>query len=114
VLIVDDHPTFRRFARQLLEEAGFVVVGEAADGADAIRAARELRPDAVLLDVLLPDTSGLEVAATLAGSTCAPVVVLTSSRDADDFGAALTEAPARSFIHKSALTSAAFAAALEP
>ena len=66
MLIVDDHPTFRQFARRLLEEAGFAVVGEAVDGACAIEAARELQPTAVLLDVLLPDVSGLDVAAVLA------------------------------------------------
>src|SRR4051812_47676121 len=55
VLIVDDHPGFRRFARRLLEEAGFAVVGEAADGASGMAAARDLAPTAVLLDVMLPD-----------------------------------------------------------
>lgn len=113
VLIVDDHPTFRKFARRLLEDAGFAVVGEARDGAAAIDAARELRPEAVLLDVLLPDTSGLEVAATLAESNGAPAVVLTSSRSADDLGVALSETPARAFIPKAAFTGAAFAAAVE-
>ena len=58
VLIVDDHPTFRRFARRLLQDEGFVVVGEAGDGASALDAVRELRPEVVLLDVMLPDVSG--------------------------------------------------------
>ena len=109
VLIVDDHPTFRKFARRLLEEAGFAVVGEANDGAAAIEAARELRPSAVLLDVLLPDRSGLEVAATLAGTSDAPTVVLTSSRSARDLGLALDEAPAHGFIPKAGFTGSAFA-----
>jgi DNA-binding NarL/FixJ family response regulator len=109
VLIVDDHPTFRRFARRLLERSGFSVVGEAGDGAAAIRAVRELRPEAVLLDVLLPDRSGLNVAAELAGEDDAPVVVLTSSRSAQDLGVAVREAPARGFIPKASLTGAAFA-----
>ena len=65
VLVVDDHPTFRRFARQMLEEAGFAVVGEAADGAAALAQARELEPDVVLLDVLLPDISGIQLAHAL-------------------------------------------------
>ena len=109
VLIVDDHPTFRRFARRLLEAAGFDVVGEAIDGAGAIEAVRELKPAAVLLDVLLPDVSGLAVAAELAESGGGPAVVLTSSRSARDLGVALTEAPARGFIPKASFTGAAFA-----
>jgi CheY-like chemotaxis protein len=78
VLIVDDHPTFRKFARRLLEHAGYEVVGEAEDGAAAIEAARALRPMAVLLDVLLPDISGFAVADELAGTLAGGSVVLTS------------------------------------
>ena len=109
VLIVDDHPTFRKFARRLLEQFGFVVVGEAADAAGALTATRELHPEAVLLDVLLPDGSGLEVAARLAAAGHPPAVVLTSSRSAGDLGVALAEAPARGFIPKASFTGAAFA-----
>ncbi len=109
VLIVDDHPTFRKFARRLLEQAGFDVVGEAADAAAAITATRELRPQAVLLDVLLPDRSGIDVAAELSGADQAPAVVLTSSRSARDLGVALREASARGFIPKASFTGAAFA-----
>jgi DNA-binding NarL/FixJ family response regulator len=112
VLIVDDHPTFRKFARRLLEEAGFAVVGEARDGAAALEAARELHPAAVLLDVLLPDRSGFEVADELAETRDAPTVVLTSSRSARDLGMALDEAPARGFIPKAGFTGAAFAEVL--
>jgi DNA-binding NarL/FixJ family response regulator len=114
VLIVDDHPTFRRFARRLLEQAGFEVVGEAADGAAAIEAARHLGPQAVLLDVILPDRSGLDIAAELAAAHDAPAVVLTSSRAADDLGAALDEAPKTGFILKSAFSGRAFADLVEP
>jgi DNA-binding NarL/FixJ family response regulator len=106
VLVVDDHPTFRRFARQLLEEAGYTVVGEAADGASAVEAARLLEPEIVLLDVLLPDVSGLAVAEALAALSPTPHVVLVSSRSAADFGAALDGARARRFVAKHELTSA--------
>jgi CheY-like chemotaxis protein len=83
VLIVDDHPSFRRFARRLFEEAGFAVVGEASDGRSAVRSVQELRPDLVLLDVMLPDMSGIDVADALPPATS---VLLVSSRSLDDLG----------------------------
>lgn len=112
VLIVDDHATFRRFARRVLEQAGYSVVGEAGDGAAALDAARRLRPAAILLDVLLPDCSGLQVAAELASGADAPAVVLTSSRSAHDLGVALREAPSRGFIPKAGFSGPAFGALL--
>lgn len=104
VLIVDDHPTFRRFARRLLEEGGFTVVGEAVDARSAIAAADSLRPEVVLLDVLLPDGSGLSVARDLATRPSPPVVLLTSSRSEGDLGPALHEVPARGFVPKAQLS----------
>jgi CheY-like chemotaxis protein len=83
VLIVDDHAGFRRQARRLFEHAGFIVVGEVGDGRSAIAAAEELRPDLVLLDVMLPDMSGLEVAHLLPDAL---PILLVSSRSADDLG----------------------------
>ena len=66
ILIVDDHAGFRHQARALLEADGFVVIGEADDGATGLAAARTLRPDLVLLDIGLPDIEGFEVARELA------------------------------------------------
>ena len=113
VLIVDDHPSFRRFARRLLEAAGFAVVNEAESGASALAAVRTLRPDVVLLDVLLPDTTGFELAEALSVDPTGPVVVLTSSRSADDFDTALARSRARGFIAKRDLTAASFTAIVE-
>jgi CheY-like chemotaxis protein len=113
VLVVDDHPSFRKFARRLLESAGFAVVDEASDGASAIAAVRALHPDVVLLDVLLPDTTGFEVAETLSVEATAPVIVLTSSRSAADLSASLARSSARGFIAKRDLTAASFAALVE-
>lgn len=109
VLIVDDHGDFRASARAMLEGEGFRVVGEAADGSEAVRAAVSLAPDIVLLDVQLPGEDGFAVAERLAATQRAPAVVLISSRDAGAYGARLAGAPACGFIPKWALSGAALA-----
>lgn len=67
VLLVDDHPSLRAGVRRSLEGAGIDVVAEASTAADATRLAAELAPDVVVLDVDLPDGSGVDVAAALRG-----------------------------------------------
>jgi two-component system response regulator EvgA len=100
ILIVDDHPSCRAAFRVVLENDGFEVVGEAGDGASAVAAAEELQPEVVLLDVQLPDTDGFAVAAELTKNGSGPQIVLTSSRDAVDFGPLIAESGARGFIPK--------------
>lgn len=104
VLIVDDHAGFRSWTRSLLETEGFLVVGETADGTSAVTAARDLRPDLVLLDVMLPDVSGFEVARRLAALASPPTVVLVSTREAADFGDVIGHCSAIGFISKPDLT----------
>jgi DNA-binding NarL/FixJ family response regulator len=113
VLIVDDHPSFRGTARALLESEGFDVVGEAADGASAIEAAMLLHPDVVLLDVHLPDINGFKVAATLTKNGEPFAIVMTSSRDARDFGPLVELSGARGFIAKAELSGATLSALIE-
>jgi DNA-binding NarL/FixJ family response regulator len=112
VLIVDDHPSFRATARTLLEAEGFLVVDEAADGAEALAKTKELRPDLVLLDVQLPDLDGFEVARRLAENGSSPAIVLVSSRDAADYGELVDACGARGFVPKGELTGAALRALL--
>lgn len=112
VLIVDDHPGFRAMARVLLEAHGFRNVGEAADGRTALAAAAVSTPDLVLVDIQLPDIDGFEVARRLQELDPGPIVVLTSTRDACDYGRRLREPGIRAFIPKSKLTSADIGAML--
>jgi DNA-binding NarL/FixJ family response regulator len=112
VLIVDDHEPFRAVARELLERAGYVVAGEAVDAAGAIAAVAADAPDAVLLDVQLPDRDGFWVARALTADG-GPAVVLISSRAAEDYGRRIETCGARGFIAKSRLSAAAFAALVE-
>ena len=107
VLIVDDHAGFRATARRLLESEGYAVVGEAEDGAAALAAVAELRPDVVLLDVQLPDTDGFEVSSRLTDLGDPPAVILVSSRDGDDYGSLAGDSGARGFLAKSDLSGAA-------
>lgn len=113
MVIVDDHPGFRRSARRLLAAEGFDVVGESVDGESAVWMVRRLRPQVVLLDVLLPDMDGFQVAERIAGQDHAPCVVLTSSRDAGEFTTRLGCTAARGFLAKSELSGDAVRALME-
>ncbi|MDM4762562.1 response regulator transcription factor [Galbitalea sp. SE-J8] len=82
VLLVDDHPLFRRGLAYLLSGEGFEIVGEAASGTEAVEAARELAPDLVVLDLGLPELHGIRaMGRILAESPGVRVVVLTMFDD---------------------------------
>ena len=104
ILIVDDHPSFLAAARLLLETEGFVVVGVATDGESAVAEVLRLAPDVVLLDVRLPDIDGFEVAARLRAAGTPSAIVLTSSRDASDFGPLIADSGAHGFVSKPELS----------
>ena len=111
ILIVDDNERFRIRVRRLLEAAGYTVVGEAEDGESALEAVRRDRPDVVLLDMRLPDMSGLAVAERLAREPHAPAVVITTTYDPDDFGEP-GSLSVRGIVPKSELSAETLAAAL--
>ncbi|HXV57700.1 MAG TPA: response regulator transcription factor [Gaiellaceae bacterium] len=85
MLLVDDHDLFRTGLRSLLEEQGIQVVGEAENGRAALRLVAELAPDVVIMDLKMPELTGVETTRQI--STIAPlsrVVVLTISADDED------------------------------
>jgi DNA-binding NarL/FixJ family response regulator len=104
VIVVDDHPGFRRCAKALLTAEGFDVVGEAADGASGLAAAAELVPDLVVLDVQLPGLDGFEIARRLLAAQPDVRVVLVSSRDRSQYGSLIEECGALGFVSKGDLS----------
>jgi response regulator NasT len=78
VLIAEDEALIRLDLKEMLEEEGYTVVGEAGDGQQAVEQARELRPDLVILDIQMPVLDGLSAAEQIAGARIAPVIVLTA------------------------------------
>ena len=89
-LVVDDHDVFRRGLVRLLEQEGIDVVGEASGGRAAIRLTAELRPEVVLMDLSMPDVSGLEATRSIIESgSSAHVVILTIDDDAESIIEAL-------------------------
>lgn len=107
VLIVDDDCCFREIARALLAVGGFDVVGEAGSGAAALAAARDLRPDVVLLDVQLPDADGFAIARSLTQAEDGPCVVLCSARAAQDYDCGGDRCGASRFLTKADLSAGA-------
>jgi two-component system nitrate/nitrite response regulator NarL len=101
VLIVDDHTLFRSGVKLLLQRhEGFEVVGEAGDGLEGVKRAKQLKPDVVLLDLHMPGTSGLEAVPLLREEVPqAQVIMLTVSEDAEDLLEAL-RAGARGYLLK--------------
>lgn len=92
VVLVDDHHFFREGLRGMLAEAGIAIVGEASDGARVVRLVRELSPDVVVLDLKMPNVSGMEALRQIvAASPDTGIVVLTVSAEAGDAIEALVE-----------------------
>jgi DNA-binding NarL/FixJ family response regulator len=112
VLLVDDNAGFRSRARRVLEADGFTVVAEASDGGSALESASRHRPAVVLLDVKLPDMSGLDVAERLASEPDPPAVVLTSTYDVADLGERVATCGARGFVPKAEFSGEAVSALL--
>lgn len=83
VLVAEDEALIRLDLVEMLREEGYAVVGEAADGEQAVSMAEELRPDLVILDVKMPKMDGIDAAAKITGDRIAPVVILTAFSQRD-------------------------------
>lgn len=114
VLVVDDDPAFRRLAQRILETFGLSVAGEADTAAAAISVAGALRPDAVLVDVGLPDRNGLALAGELVALPWRPRVVLTSSNPEAATATEVRRSGADAFVPKNELPGAALKDLLGP
>jgi CheY-like chemotaxis protein len=107
-LIVDDSAFFQKAATSLLQGEGVTVVGVASFIVDALRQVRELRPDVVLVDIMLGRESGLDLARRLAEADPdgpdAPAVILISTHAEAEFADLIAETPAAGFLSKSQLS----------
>jgi two-component system, NarL family, nitrate/nitrite response regulator NarL len=113
IVIVDDNAGFRASARRVLEDEGYRVLAEAADGSSGLQAALEAHPEVALIDVQLPDIDGFEVASRLLALDPGLVIVLVSSRDRSQYGSRVEASGARGFITKGELSGPALERLLE-
>jgi DNA-binding NarL/FixJ family response regulator len=113
-LLVDDNDAFLKAATVLLQREGLTVVGVASNSAEALRQARALRPDVILVDIGLGDESGFDLARLLAqgeqgGSA---EVILISARAETDYTELIAQSPAAGFLVKSELSAQAISRVL--
>jgi DNA-binding NarL/FixJ family response regulator len=99
-LLVDDNEAFLEAASALLEREGMTIAGIASNAAGALRQARALRPDVILVDVGLGDESGFDLARQLAQDSQRVPVILISARSEADYAEPITDSPAAGFLPK--------------
>ncbi len=112
-VIIDDSASFLEVACELLRQEGLDVVGVASSGSETIRQVRELRPDVVLLDIVLGEESGFDVARALHADSAPGKVILISTRAEEDFAELIAQCPAAGFVPKSELSAEAIRRVLE-
>lgn len=114
ILVVDDHAAFRRsLAEFLRSQAEIELVGEAANGREAIEQADRLRPDLILMDVSMPAMSGYDATRIIKGRLPETRVVILSSHSGEVYRSAARESNADGYIEKSAMKSG-LSSLLEP
>lgn len=100
ILVVDDALFMRNMLRGIFESAGHQVVGEAADGAEAVEQYRALRPDLVMMDIVMPNMTGIEALREITGADPDACVVMCSALGQDALVMEAVQAGARDFIVK--------------
>ena len=113
ILIADDHPMFRQGLRSLLEREGFEVVGEAADGHEAARLARQLNPSIAVLDLGMPSLNGIEAARDIYKRAPGTQVVLLTMYEDDAYVLEALRAGIRGYVLKAQAASDLLAAIRE-
>jgi two-component system, NarL family, nitrate/nitrite response regulator NarL len=104
-LLVDDNDAFVEIARRVLDPNGVRVTGTASNIAEAVLRVSKLRPDIVLIDVMLGDENGFDLARRLATHDArGPAVIMISSSAEDDYSELMAESPALGFLPKAELT----------
>jgi DNA-binding NarL/FixJ family response regulator len=106
ILIVDDSHHFLNAARGALEQDGITIVGVASTSAEALRLAKELCPDGILVDIDLGDESGLDLAREFASMDAAPVVLISAYPESD-LADLIATCPVVGFVSKSELSASA-------
>jgi DNA-binding NarL/FixJ family response regulator len=102
VLLVDDHSLVRRGFRRILEdESDLAVVGEASDGAEAVRVAKELRPQVIVMDCALPNVNGLDATRKILSANPATAVLMLSMHSEETWVHQALDAGARGYLLKS-------------
>ena len=105
VLIVDDQEPFRMAARMVVEATdGFEVVGESPTGEDSVEAAKDLKPDLVLMDVNLPGINGLDATRQILSQSNSVVILLLSTYEEEEYAPRAAECGASAYIPKSSFS----------
>ena len=113
-LVVDDNASFIEAATTLLEREGLTVVGAASSIAEALTRVQELRPDVVLVDIMLGLESGFSLARQLGQADLGAQIILISTHAESDFAELIDQSPAVGFLSKSDLSAAAIRACARP
>ena len=104
ILVVDDHQIVRRGVRSLLESSGLDVCGEGVDGRDAIQKALDLKPDAIVMDVSMPNTNGLDATREIKRLLPDVQIIMLSQHDSPEMKRQAFAAGAQGYVAKSAVS----------